>query len=154
MAVRDEFVISRSRTLRSRRALAASSFICSIEWPALVGLWSSEGTSSVATPATDGSSSGVETGREAVIRFSGIVGEGAAGSSEEPLDIRRGAIFDSAKSALAERMWLIARCPLSMLPLRDATMLFADCPRPCACGRVTKGEGSNGVPRSDDMDAC
>ena len=138
--------------MRSRRALAASSFMCSIEWPALVGLWSSEGTSSVAT--ADGSSSGVETGREVVIRFSGIVGEGLAESNEEPLDIRRGAIFESAKSALAERLWLIARCPLSMLSLRDATMLLADCPRPCGCGRVTNGEGSNGVPRSNDMDAC
>ena len=111
MAARDEFVISRSRTLRSRRALAASSFMCSIEWPALVGLWSSEGTSSGATPATDGSSSGVERGRDVVIRFCGIVGEGPADSNEEPLDIRRGAIFESAKSALAERIWLMARCP-------------------------------------------
>ena len=34
MARREELLISRSRTLRSRRALAASSFICcNFEWP-------------------------------------------------------------------------------------------------------------------------
>ena len=36
MARREELLISRSRTLRSRRALAASSFICSsLLWPRL-----------------------------------------------------------------------------------------------------------------------
>lgn len=36
MARREELLISRSRTLRSRRALAASSFICSsLLWPTL-----------------------------------------------------------------------------------------------------------------------
>ena len=130
MAAREEFVISRSSTFRSLLALAASSFMCSMEWPAFVGLWSSEGTSSAVVPTSEGSSSGVDTGREVVIRFSGIVGEGAADSNEELLDIRRGAVFESAKSALADRVWLIARCPFSMFAFRDATMLFAGCPRP------------------------
>lgn len=50
MASRLEFEISRSSTLRSRRAEAASSFSCARDWPldpwgakvALVGLWGSE----------------------------------------------------------------------------------------------------------------
>jgi hypothetical protein len=33
-------------------------------------------------------------------------------------------------------------------------MLFADCPRPCGCGRVTNGEGSNGALLNEDTEAC
>ena len=129
IAARDEFVISRSRTLRSLRALAASSFMCSIEWPALVGLCSSNGTSSTVDLASSGISSGVETGRIVVIRLSGVAGGATAESTEEPLDIRR-AVLDSGESTLTDRLWLMTRCPFSMLCLRAVTMLWADCPRP------------------------
>jgi hypothetical protein len=76
--------------------------MCSNEWPAFVGLWSSEGTSSVSfRPSVI--SSGSETGRVVVIRFNGVVGGGgAADSTEEPLDIRL-AVLDSGESTLADR---------------------------------------------------
>jgi hypothetical protein len=119
----------------------------------LVGLWSSEGTSSLlASPASD-ISSGVETGRVDVIRFNGIGGGDPRDSNDEPLDIRR-AVFDSGESTLADRPWLKTRCPpFSMLALRDTTTLFADCPRPCGCGRPTKVVGSDGVVLNEGTDA-
>lgn len=65
-----------------------------------------------------------------MITPNGIVGEGAADSNEEPLDIRLETVLESAISALEDRIWLMARWPPSMLAFLTATMLFADWPRP------------------------
>ena len=71
MAASDEFVISRSRTFRSRRALAASSFNWSIESPPLIGLCNAESAGATSDP---GISSAVDMGTEVVIKFNGDPG--------------------------------------------------------------------------------
>lgn len=70
-----------------------------------MGLCSSDGTSSEVGGVPSEISSGVETGRVVVIRFSGIGGGEVADSNDEPLDIRR-AVLESGESTLADRPWL------------------------------------------------
>jgi hypothetical protein len=86
-------------------------------WPALMGLWSPEGISS------SGSSSGVKTGTDVVIKFSGVVG-----STELPPETFLG--VGPVEPVLADRLWLITLCPVSILALRAETILFADWPLP------------------------
>ena len=152
MAVREELVISRSRTFRSRLAFAASSFICSNEWLVFVGLCTSDSTSSDVECDSSRMSSGVETGKDVVIKLASDIGGGDAADSNEPLDIRL-VVFDSGESTLAERPWLLkTRCPFSMLALPTATIILADCPRVWVCGLVAGG--STGALLSDARDAC
>jgi hypothetical protein len=104
-----------------------------------MGLCDADGTSSVGWGLFD-LPSGLEMGRIVVIVFNGVLGGGGAVDSiDEPPDIRRPAL-DSGESILADRPWLTALCTFMRLSLRVATILLADCPRPCGCGRVTTGE--------------
>lgn len=138
-------MISRSSTLRSRRALAASSLSWSNVCPVFIGLCSSF---SWGLDSDSGSSSGVEMGTEVVIRLSGV--DGATSSAELPPDTFRVVV----EPELAERSWFTARGAFSMLALRAATMLFADWPLPPGGGRGRTGDGNDGGFLRDGTEAC
>lgn len=144
MAAREELVISKSRTFLSRRALAASSFNCSIECPVLMGLWSPE---SGGGTSASGISSGVETGTEVVIKFNGD-----PGASPPDIFLAGGPFISLCDPTLAERPWLAL--PASILALCAATMLLVDCPLPPVCGRVSTGDSSGDVFLNEANEAC
>jgi hypothetical protein len=83
---------------------------------------------------------------EVVMRFNGDPG------ASPDIFLTGGAFTSFCEPTLAERPWL-ARLA-SILALRAAMMLFADCPLPPDCGRDRTGDSRVGVFLNEDNEAC